>query len=197
MSIGLKMFIETSQEYKSFITWLKKVIYEKGKLEYQKWTILRDNIEKVEMPASITDVYKQGASVMPEFRRSGKKTKSKNTKHHKTNNTKAGSEEVYSLRQLIEKRELKIEVRELGTFDEEAFFDKERGTLIVNSSNPSYVFARSHGRLQGVAYHIFKAASVLIALESANNLEEFKSIYNAISRNIDLLDGLDKSLRKR
>ncbi len=189
-------FIETSQPYKNFIAWLKKIINEKGSLEYRNWLVRRENIEKTEMPSSISKVYEEARSVITQFKERPRKEKPARS-GKSTREPTAARSRVSTLRELMEMGKLKIEVRDMGISEAEAFFDRQRQTLVVNSSNPSYVFARSHGRLQGTAYHIFKAAAVLIALESASDLDEFRSIYNAIAGNVDLLDGLDKSLRKR
>ena len=102
-----------------------------------------------------------------------------------------------NLQHLLKKGKLKIELKELGIDEREAFFDSDEGVLVVNSSNPSYLFARAHARLPGVTYHVFKTVVVIIALECSSNLEEFETVYNALSRNIDLLDSLDAALQRK
>lgn len=175
-------FIESSSEYKQFKDWLERKINSFGEQEYNKWKRIRDQIEKLEVPLAVAEAYSRIADDIPEI-----------WKQKKGHETKRAS----ALQSLLNKGKLKIEAQAMGETKPEAVFDENSGTLLINSTNPSYVFAQTHGRLQSVSYHVFKTVAVLIASELATNIEEFKSIYNAISTDVDLLDRLDAALGRK
>jgi len=192
-------FIESDSSYQYFVEWLEKKINSFGELEYKKWQALKADIEKLEIPNAVSEAFDNSASEIPEF--GDDKTTIKRlmaqqplSKREKPTSTQS---KLATLKSLIKKKKMKIEMRDLGIDEREAFFDKENGILIVNSTNPSYVFASAHAKLPGIAYHVFKAAMITIALENSDTLEEFEFLYNALSRNFDLLDAFDDALKRK
>lgn len=191
-------FMEKSEQYVSFRAWLQKYVRRLTDSEYDKWGEIRENLEKVELPQAISDAYSNIANVVPQSGISKYSEREEKARpQHKQKETKTRSRELPDLQTLIKKGKLKIEIQEMKLTDGEALFDKENGILIINSRSPSYGFAKTKMRLSGVVYHIFKSATVLIAYESARNLEEFKYIYDAISNNAELLRSIGMLLKRR
>ena len=112
------------------------------------------------------------------------KTSFPKQKHLKTNK-KMGKFEVSRGEKddfLLKLKKMKIVVAPTNTLDPEAFFDKRSNTIKINTSHPLYKISQSKGRLWGIAYHSIKASIVAMAIEMANDLEEFKEIYDNMAR---------------
>ncbi|MEW6036559.1 MAG: ATP-binding protein [Candidatus Micrarchaeota archaeon] len=190
-------FIVTHPKYISFMNWLKKELNRLSDLEYEKYEKARDTVEKKVIPSAISEALAVAATKTSlSIRTEQRPIKENNlpSPRHEEQTRKKESTEVSTpgLFKLLSAGDLKIEISELGILEPEATYDKKRKALAINSSSPAYRFARSQGKLAGVVYHIFKACAVLIALESAKTLQEFKEIYDGLIRNPEVLDKLKK-----
>jgi hypothetical protein len=197
-------FIETHPTYESFKKWLFTEINKRCDDEYKTWMGVRDNLEKKDIPKAVSDAFHGASYALP--KRASDKIAEKTAPKKPTKGEKPEtqvptktivSEDHPDLREIIIQGKLEMETSELGTLEAEAIFDRKRGVLIINSSNPSYLFAKSQAKLKGVVYHVFKASAVLIALESAQDKREFKSIYDSLTRDTRMLDGLKFSLKRK
>lgn len=173
-------FMETHPAYIAFTDWLRTEIGRVGEKEYREWQAIRESIEKLEVPIAISEAYSLAAESINDI--ISKEVRIKKPQQ---------------LLSIVMKGRLKIEIRDYPDEQAEAFFDKERGIVVVNSANPSYMFSRAHSKLPGISYHIFKSIAVLIAIESGRDIKSFKAIYDGISDNVEILQSIRDGLRRK
>lgn|GEM_PF-3220374 len=190
-------FILTHPAYMAFVEWLKRRIVSLLKKEYIVWEGVKEELISKTIPVGVTQAFQTSSHLDPIRPAKSQRTPSRRDITISSQSVIRRDEQKSNLATLIRSGKIEIEVKPLSVLEPEVVFDSRKKVLLINSLNPSYAFAHSQARLPGLVYHIFKATAVLIAIESASTVEEFKTKYDEITRDVDLLDNLTMILRKK
>jgi HSP90 family molecular chaperone len=177
-------FIDTDEKYITFKKWLARTIQKYVNVEYDKYQVKVKQFEIETIPKATADFIQTSLTSSEKTERIVKSWKSKQPKQikHKAEIKKSEKleEEHDEASIILEGLKFNIAMRPAGESMPEAIFDKEKKEIIINSDHPMYVFARSQGKRLGALYHSVKASIVVVALEVAKNLREFKELYDTM-----------------
>ena len=144
-------FINDNPSYIKFKEWLEETIDNYNKLEYKIWEKIKDKLENIENPKTVTNFLR---------------------------NVIESSENKTRIFPRI--REFDIKVGKLEG-SELSKFDKETKTIVVNSSHPMYIFAKKNGRLWGALFFTLITSMIEISMQNSKDLKGFMEIYEFLS----------------
>lgn len=178
-------FIVNHPAYLRFKEWMKSRLNRLNRLEYEKYSGEKERRELEMVPRAIADILPKGDNTAPASTESHKERAGLKEKvaiaggsKQKTKEKVEHVEEPYFV---FRGRKIKIKIDSIPD-GPEGIFDKKDNAVVINSTHPMYVTARSQGKMWGVLYHSLKTAIILIALETSRTIDDFKKTYDELTR---------------
>lgn len=175
-------FLRESEKWQVFLKWLKRTMQHYINIEYEGWQEKSKQFETERIPEATTDIIQSSLEGSKNSKRIFETLNEKMPKYGKRDVVR-GSSAKYKL----EGTKLRVVTRPLGHSLPEAIFDPRTQEIIINSNHPLYLNAKKYGKKWGIFYHSIKSSIIVIALEIAKDLKEFKELYDNM-----LLEAPDK-----
>lgn len=196
-------FVQESKKFQDFRTWLRRVMQDTINYEYERRDERGGKFEAESIPRITANLIRSSFSTEKSIKSTKAKIESSGSKHiiSKEAPKKNRLDEIMEENEsdlVIEGIKVKIAMEPLGKNQPEAKFDKVKNQITINTTHPLYEYARSNGKIWGALYHTVRASIVLISMELAKNLDDFKKLYNKLSeKTSEMLQEVDsRAIRK-